>query len=376
MRRPNFFISSRSHSADLLASELVLTICDQFPKTEFIGVLGKFTSKTRAEAVVALDSFIYATKAVGAEEAIKPLLLSLEENLPQLAIFFGYSKAHHELAGFFKAREVPVILYEVTPGQALQGLPTQEAHERIKTALSIHKSGSAFLRAAEIPFQYIGTPYRDRVSKVLVKKEDFDFLDQRPLIAMFPGGYGEVLERMLPRFGAFAENLLKAHDCQIVVSLREDKEFDKYVNIMKAGLSDLSRIHFVVGMHLELLSLSRLAISGSGAITIEAAISGIPSVTIYDQGEAPDESGYYSLVNQSLGQKLYPEFPSDSSIKALVDLTNKLYRDTNERTAILKTLQDVQGEFMGSATDNAADFIIQEAGLRVKKPRSMTVPPT
>ncbi len=81
-------------------------------------------------------------------------------------------------------------------------------------------------------------------------------------------------------------------------------------------------------------------------------------------------------MNQSLGQKLYPEFPSDSSIKALVDLTNKLYRDTNERTAILKTLQDVQGEFMGSATDNAADFIIQEAGLRVKKPRSMTVLPT
>ncbi len=376
MRRPNFFISSRSQSADLLAAELVLTICDQFPKTEFIGVLGRYTSKTRAEALVALDNFVDAAKALGPEEAIKPLILSLEENLPQLAIFFGYSKTHHELAGFFKSREVPVILYEVTPGQALQGLAHSEAHDRIKTALSIHKSGSAFLRAAAIPFQYIGTPYRDRISKVIVKKEDFDFLDQRPLISLFPGGYGEVLEKMLARFGGFAESLLKTHDCQIVVSLREEENFDKLVAIMKAGISDLSRVRFVVGMHLELLSLSRLAISGSGAITIEAAISGIPSVTIYDQGEAPDESGFYSLVNQSLGQKLYPEFPSDSSIKPLADTASKLYRDTPERKTLIQKLSEAQGEFMGSATDNAADFIIQEAGLRVKKPRSTTVPPS
>ncbi|RYD61667.1 MAG: hypothetical protein EOP83_16500, partial [Verrucomicrobiaceae bacterium] len=89
---------------------------------------------------------------------------------------------------------------------------------------------------------------------------------------------------------------------------------------MKAVLPPETNILFVLGMHLELLSLSKLAITGSGAISIEAAISGVPTITIYDQGEAPDEAGYYSLVNQSLGQKLFPEFPSDSPIKPFLDV--------------------------------------------------------
>lgn len=375
MRRPTFFISARSHSADLLASELVLTLSDQFPKAEFIGVLGNYTSRTRAQALIELDNILDAVKALGLDEAVKPLKQSLVDNLPQIAILFGYSKLHHELAGFFKDHEIPVILYEVTPGQALQGVPAHEAFERIKIALSIHKSGSAFLRNANIPFQYIGTPYRDRVSKVMVKPSDFAFLDDKPLVCLFPGGYGDVLEKMLPKFGAFAEGILSLHDCQIVVSLREEVDFDNLVSRMKSSLPAESRVKFVLGMHLELLSLSRLAISGAGAITMEAAISGVPSIAIFDRTDKPDESGYYSLVNQSLGQLLFPEFSSDTPLAVLQKAIAAQLGDGPERTATLTKLAAVQSEFLGSATDNAADFIVQEAGLRVKKPRTPPVPP-
>lgn len=375
MRRPTLFLSPRSHSADLLASELVLAICDQFPKSEVVGVLGKYTAKTRAQSLVSLDDFMDGIRALGVEEGIKPLTQMLEDALPQLAVFFGYSKVHHELAGFFKDHEVPVILYEVTPGQALQGVDANEAHDRIKIALSIHKSGSAFLRAGKIPFQYIGTPFHDRVSKVIVKNSDFDFLNDKPLVTLYPGGYGDTLDRMLPRFGAFADNIIKSYDCQIVVSLREEAEFQNLVQKMKSNLPSDTQVKFVLGMHLELLSLSRLAISGAGAITIEAAISGVPTIAIYDKNDAPDEAGYYSLVNQSLGQKLFPEFAGDTPLPNLQKTISALLKDGPEREDLLKKLDDVQSEFIGSATDNAADFIIQEAGLRVKRPRSPTVPP-
>lgn len=376
MRRPNFFLSSRSQSADLLASELVLAICDQFPKAEIVGVLGKFTEKTRAERLVALDDFTDGIKVHGIAEGLKPLLESLSQELPQLAVLFGYSKVHHELAGFFKANSVPVILYEVTPGQALQGVDAKEAHARIKTALSIHKSGSAFLRAAQIPFQYIGTPFRDRVAKIAVKNSDFDFLSDKALVTLFPGGYGDTLQKMLPRFGTFADGIIKTYDCQIVVSLREEGDFDQLVAKMKSTLPADTQVKFVIGMHLELLSLSRMAICGAGAITIEAAISGVPTIAIFDKNDAPDEAGFYSLVNQSLGQKIFPEFAADTPLPNLQKIIAGLLKDGGPRQEMLRELEAVQKEFEGSATDNASDFLIQEAGLRVKKSRHAATPPT
>ncbi|MES2744183.1 MAG: hypothetical protein V4655_02105 [Bdellovibrionota bacterium] len=375
MKRPTFFISSRSHSADLLASELVLTICDQFPKTEIVGVVGNWTSKTRVMALAELDNMQDAVKALGFDEGLNPLKESLTENLPLFAVLVGYSAIHHDLAGYFKDNEIPVILYEVTPQQGLQGIDMSEVPGRIKTALSIHKSGSTFLRASKIPFQYIGTPFRDRISKVLVKISDFDFLNDKPLISLFPGGYGEVLDKMLPRFGEFAEGILKTHDCQIVVSLREERDFDSLVAKMKSTLPLTSKVKFVLGMHLELLSLSRLAITGVGAITMEAAIAGVPTIAVYDKTDVADEAGYHCLVNQSLGQPLFLEFPNSQAMPGLLQSITQLIQDSPERADMLQKLSKIQSEFQGSATDNAADIIIHEAGLRVKKTRNAPVPP-
>jgi len=376
LRRPTFFISSRSHSADLLASELILALCDQHPKTEGVGVVGKWTSRTRVSAVADLDELQAAGKSLGPEEALKPLKENLLANLPQVAILVGYSPLHHELAGFFKQNEVPVILYEVTPQLGLQGIKLDDATDRIKTALSIHKTGSAFIRAANIPFHYIGTPYRDRVAKVLVNATAFDFLNDKPLITLFPGGYGEALNRMLPMFAHIASGILAAHDCQIVVSLREEQDYNMISSQLQQNLKDASKVHLVLGMHLELLSLSRLAITGAGAITIEAAILRKPFIPIYDQREIADSNGLYSLVNQSLGRKVVKEYSNQAPAEDILTLLNGLINDGSERSAFIQQLEEAQEDFLGSASDNAADFIANEVGLGKKKAKASGAAPS
>ncbi|RYF40636.1 MAG: hypothetical protein EOO38_21655, partial [Cytophagaceae bacterium] len=310
MRRPTFFISSRSHSADLLAAELILAVYDQFPKTEAVGVLGKWSIRTRASALLELDALHAACITLGMEEGLRPLKEGLAENLPQIAVLVGYSSLHHDLAGFFHKLEIPVILYEITPHLALKGVNFAEAKERIKAALSIHRGGSAFLRDAHIPFQYIGTPYRDRVAKAIVNASAFTFLDQRPLVTLFPGGYGESLIKMLPLFAKLSEALLADGQTQVVLSLREEVDFEKCVAEIKSKLplALANKINIVLGMHLELLSLSHAVVTGPGAITIEATIALKPFLPIYHKGDTPDDAGSFALINQSLGKRLIAEY--------------------------------------------------------------------
>lgn len=374
MRRPTFFISSRSHSADLLASELVLALCDQFPKTEGIGIVGKWMARTRVSSLGTLDEIQAACLSLGIEEGIKSLKETLAANLPQIAILVGYSTLHHELAGFFQQHETPVVLYEVTPQEALQGVNLSDAAARIKVALSIHKTGSAFIRAAQIPFHYIGMPYRDRVAKVAVKSSAFAFLSDKPLVTLFPGGYGDTLSKMIPLFGQFAAGILASNDCQIVVSLREEQDFDAIVAKMKQSLPKNASVHFVLGMHLELLSLSRLAITGAGAITIEAAIFKKPFLPVYDQASRADADGFYCLVNQSLGRKLVDEYSDQTPQVDLQKTISKLLKDSPERQEFIEKLNAAESEFLGSAAENSADYIANEVGIGRKKPERPVTP--
>ncbi len=371
MRKATFFISSRSQSADFLAAELAIAVCDQFPKIEVSGIVGKWTGKTRVTPVAKLDEVQAEAVKAGEDAALAPLKAALAENLPQVAVLVGYSTLQQNLAGFFKQHAIPVILYEITPGQALQGVDLTEAAERIKFALSFHKTGSAFLRAAKIPFEYIGSPYRDRVAKVEVKPGAFPFLGEKKLVSLFPGGYGETVYKMLPMFSQLALDLMKDCGCQIVVSLREEQDFDATVKAIQKNLGDAEqKVKFVLGMHLELLSLSQLAIVGPGAITIEAAILEVPFVSVYDTNTKPDEFGHYTLINQSVGQTVVPEHASTTPSSELLATAKALFGETPARKDFLRKLSQVQGEFQGSATEHAADVLAIEAGLTHKKPRT------
>lgn len=335
-------------------------------------MLGKWSARTRVTSLLELDAVQAACITLGIEEGLRPLREQLLANLPQVAILVGYSALHHELAGFFKQNNVPVILYEITPQQALKGVNLDEARDRIKVALSIQKSGSAFIRAANIPFHYIGTPYRDRVAKVDVKASAFPFLNGKPLVTLFPGGYGEALQQMLPLFGAIAAGL--GEEIQVVVSLREELDYEQTVTHFKTFLPDPDKVSFVLGMHLELLSLSRVAITGSGAITMEAAIALKPFMPIYDKDDKADEVGSFTLVNQSLGKRLVPEYSNKTPMTDILSRVKSLLIDGAERKALITDLQNIASEFQGSAADNAADYIVQETGLSKKRERPPVTP--
>lgn len=369
MKRPSYFISSRSASADRLASELILALYDQYPKVDCIGILGEWSSRTRSSKIADLADFAdvqdrpLTADTLAKLEGIKR---EITETVPQVAILVGYSFLNHELAGFCKQQGIPVVLYEITPVQASMGIDPKEVAARVHFALSIHTQGSNLIHSAKLPYLYIGTPHKDKVDRVVVEASSFKLSETKAIVSLFPGGRPEGFDATFSLYEELAKGMLRETDWQIVISLADNlasaaaikSRIDAFIRSLPKGSED--RCLLLEGMHLELLSLSRLAVTGCGAITIECGLSQVPSLPIYFPN--PAQKGPYSLLNQSIGKDLLKEFPADTPVAQLLEAAKAFVTAGPERDQILEVLSSVNNSFAGYAAEHAADYIGRELG--------------
>jgi lipid A disaccharide synthetase len=118
----------------------------------------------------------------------------------------------------------------------------------------------------------------------------------QPIVSIFPGGRVEGFQATLPVFQQLSETLSREKGIQVVLSVADSLIEDPTVKVcgltlkehMEKGKSHALRV--LPGMHLELLSLSTLAIAGCGAITT-AAREQAPEAT----PETPNNNGVVSL---------------------------------------------------------------------------------
>ena len=386
MNRSSYFISARSASADLLASELILALSDQYQRLDAYGILGEWSGRTRANKIGDLTKcqqlFLHD------EEQLDPAGLLLRTQLLQqiaetpfnVAILVGYSYFHHELAAVFKKLGVPVVLYEMTPNGALASLDFSSVKDRVHVALGVTPQGSEFINKSGIPYFYIGSPHKDRVDRVKVGAAALGLRPDVPLITLFPGGRMEGVEASFPTFQGLAERLAQEPQVQVVLSLVEGlvkNEMTTYRGKTVAQITqELAKgknpIKVTVGMHLELLSLSQLAICGTGAITVECGLFSVPALSLYP----PDAISsslvpMHSLLNQTSERHLIAEASTATPIDKLVKEARELLVDGTRRQETLKGLQEFKRDLQGFAAENAAAYIGREVGRwqQSKKPK-------
>lgn len=369
MKRPSYFISSRSASADRLASELILALSDQFPKVDCIGILGEWAGRTRSTRIADLNAFAdVQDNPLSAETLtrLEEVKREIQEWAPQVAILVGYSHLHHELAGFCKQLGIPVVLYEITPVQAASGIKPEEISGRVKFALAIHTQGSDLIHAAKLPYLYIGTPHKDKVDRVVVEAQSFKLSNAKPIVSLFPGGRPESFNATFSVFEGLAKAMLKESDWQIVLSLADNiasatairEKVDAFVKSLPKDRSD--RCLVLNGMHLELLSLSKLAVTGCGAISIECGLSQVPFLPIYWPN--PAQKGFYSLLNQSVGKEIVKEFPASTPLPQLMQAAKDAVLPGPARDQMTESLHSAKNSFAGYAAEHAADYIGRELG--------------
>ncbi len=375
MKRSSYFISARSASADILASELVLAMNDQFPKVECLGIFGEWSGRTRSTKMGDLSACLSLglhDKAQVSEEAkawLDNLYKELEKSAPQVAILVGYSFLHHELAGFFKTQNIPVVLYEITPVGAIKGIDFASVGQRLEVALGISPQGSELVQKSSVPYYYIGSPHKDRVDRVIVEAPSLGLKSDHPIVAIFPGARVEGFQATLPVFQQLAEKLAHEPNLQIVLSVADMLIEDSSIKIFGQSLKDHMQkagakapaLRVMPGMHLELLSLSSLAITGCGAITIECGLFQVPVMPIFPISQN-SSSTPRAMLNQIVGKPVVAEYSSDATVEQLLTVAKKLISSGPERDKMLKDLLDVKLSLQGFAADNAADYIGREIG--------------
>jgi lipid A disaccharide synthetase len=130
--------------------------------------------------------------------------------------------------------------------------------------------------------------------------------------------------------------------------------------LMEEGKTRKDGLRVMPGMHLELLSLSTLAITGCGAITMECGLFQVPMMPIYSSSML--QNGWHSLLNQTVGKAVVNEYGSDTPADQLLAVAKKLISAGPERDKMLKDLLDVKLSLQGFAAENAADYIGREIG--------------
>ena len=391
MKRSTYFISARSHTADILGAELILALREQFNKVEGFGIVGTAMQRTRISSIATLEDCLHfgchdrlasesesGVMAEHQQKLLQSIFQELDKSAPQTAILVGYSPLHDRLAAYFKQRDVPVVLYGMTPADGWDGIDHSQLGERIERALGMFPNEPEILRQAGIAYSYIGSPFRDRTERVHISRGAFGLADDALIVSFFPGSRVETLKSLLPLMDHAAQIIKRDHpNVEMLLPLS-----DFVYTEAKRDVLDRKRIRtekdplrfrydpFLVlhGMALEMLSISDVAVTGAGASTIECCLLDVPFVPIVKNkmDVAADEP--LCMLNQVTGEMLVAELDQDAQMVELVKRLKKLIDEPRERQKMIKAMASVKSTLQGFAAENAAEIIGHEvAKWNVKK---------
>jgi lipid A disaccharide synthetase len=147
---------------------------------------------------------------------------------------------------------------------------------------------------------------------------------------------------------------LQGHESDLVVDGRAVLNLPEQ-DPERGGIRTLS------GMNLELLSVSSLAITGVGAISIECGLMGLPFVPILPR--KPAQTSPQVMLNQVLGRSLVPEYHAEQSEDELFEAASLLMTKGPVRDTMQRELETVARELQGYAAENAVEYIGREIAL-------------
>lgn len=379
MKRSTYFISARSPSADVLGSELILALREQFPKVEGFGVVGRAMARTRAASIATLeqcmtaglhDSLPHDLKQLpqASAEVLAAIRGELDKSAPQVAILVGYSGFHDYLADYFKSRQIPVILYGMTPIDGWLQVSPNQLDQKIDLALGVFPRPDPFLKKSCVPYQYVGSPFRDRTDRVHITRQALGLRADGAIISFYPGTRLATFKKLFPLMEQAASRLrMQYQNLQLLLPLssyvfeKAKSEIFQTLRIVKTP--DPRRFFYdpfqvMHNMSLEVLSLSSIAVTGGGAATVECCLFDVPFVPVVPLCEdaVPSASGS-CLVNQIWDRPIVQELSETASVDQLVQRIQTLIDDSESRAALLKDFAEVRSSLQGFAAENAAGII-------------------
>lgn len=387
-----YFISSGEHSGDLLGSDLVLSLRERLPKLTPFGIAGAAMAHAGVEEIASISEL----SVMGVAEVLKKIgqLRMLEQRIlhfidmwqPRFAVLIDNPGFHMRLAEQLKMRGVRVYQYVAPKIWAWGESRAAALRENFEMVLGILPFEEAFFHERGIRYTYVGSPLKDRIDKVIVKRCSLGLPDNRPVIACLPGSRTSEIKLNLPTIAAVRDAVAREiPEAIFIVPVATNLDMSEVVEVVRKGRDcsvqrrsgadiavetvDCAGLRFVRGMSLEVMAAADAAIVASGTATLECALLGTPMAVVYTMSDLTYQFAknrvklpYVSLANLMAGKRLVQEFIQDFSVDDVAHEIVSLLKDDVKRRSVLEQFEDIRDRLKGNAAETAAIAIAQSMG--------------
>lgn len=405
--RNSYFISAGEFSGDLLAADLVNAIRDLDPRLKSYGLAGDQMIKAGVEPVARMNEFNVmgvwevAKKLPQIAMAKRRILHAIDLQPPAFAVLVDFPGFHINLAQELKLRGIPVFQYVAPKLWAWGESRAAKLREVFECVLGILPFEEEFFKARQVPYYFVGSPHRDRMSKINVAAADLGWPVDRPIVGLLPGSRETEMRLLLPALLAIAREIRRhIPSVYFVVPVAKSLEMNLVRELL--GITQLQsesdgtvqashavggKIHavdhqseddgfvfgdiqFVRGMSLEVMKVAKAVVLASGTATLECALAGTPMSVIYMV--SPLSYGiikkfakvqYASLVNLILQRNLVHEFIQHFSPNQVATDVVELMLNPTRRQEVLDGFAEIRTQLTEHAAYRAADIICTKMAL-------------
>ena len=348
-------MSAGEVSGDLHGERLARAIHQQAPETELIGFGG-----TRMEqAGVRLFRNFADYNVMGVWEVIKNLrrILKLLDDLaaymererPELLVLIDYPDFNWRLAKRAKKLGIPVFSYIPPSAWAWRKGRAKKCAALADEFVAIFPHELPVYEAAGANISFVGNPLVDTVKAELPEAEARKFFgieEGEHAVLLMPGSRRQEITMLLPAMLKAAE-LLKAR--------RPDTKFflpvaaPAYESLIEGLVEEHSvEVRLTHENRYALMGLADVAAAASGTVVMEAALMGLPCVSLYRLaplnymiGRAFVHVKHFTLPNILLDETIQPELLQDEvEPQRIARELARLYRGEKDREVTTAKLRE------------------------------------
>ncbi len=266
---------------------------------------------------------------------------------PDAIILIDYPGFNLRIAEFAKQHGIKVLYYispQVWAWKQKRVHKIKKIVDRMYTILPFEED---FYKQFDYEVDYVGHPLLDEISKhdmtdeakAAFRKEQG--LDDRPLIALFPGSRQQEISVKLPIMTSVIKSFPQY---QFVVSGAPAIEASFYQKILKSD-----DVKVIFNANYKLLNCSHAALVTSGTATLETGLFSVPQVVCYKGNKLSYllakkliKIKYISLVNLILDRPLVKELIQDElNAKNLIFELNKIL-ESEHRTSVISGYDELK----------------------------------